>query len=110
MKEILDESALPKWLAETLDNERWLFPDSELLQKLGAAGYKVYHIKDNWYGWDNGTAGCLISDGRIDKSTEYVCWICVDDLFPNITHPHYTSSEIDYILQQLPALSHRREN
>lgn len=80
---VLDEAALPRWLRDALAAERALFTGSDLPQVLGSPGYRVHDLGDGWWVWDNGTGGCLVSDGRTaDGGLRWINWDDIDAEHP----------------------------
>ena len=93
-RDIRDPALLPPWLAQALEDERGLFPDSRFPQELGSPGYQVYHLGFGVWAWDNGTGGVIISDGRLcglPGGLVMVRWINASEL--DVPHDLWTDHE-----------------
>lgn len=109
MKEILHESELPKWVVGELNKEReyWAtYPGYGIVwpTTLGTTDCRIYHIKDDWYMWERGRFGKLVSDGRkiyitsFDPETESDC---DTEVFIGWIGVHYLQMYMDRIYDGL---------
>lgn len=66
MARVIYEGGLPEWLRDALNKERELMKDSTLPKDIGCPGYVLYHLHpmSDWYAWDCGTGGVILTDGK----------------------------------------------